>query len=215
MTDPVSRYPGYDVLRKRNTVSWNDQTRTVVDRRLAVDRTPHALTADEFATLDAICGCIVPQDGGEGFVPVAAYVDQGLTLGLDPGYRNAKMPPATEAWKRAIRALDAEARRAFDKPFVALEATRRDALLTRMQKGELKDPAWGDMAPDMFFKQHVLTDIVAAFYAHPTAWSRIGYGGPASPRGYVRMGFGMRDPWEAAEAKPGEAHKAAKANRNV
>ena len=47
-------------------------------------------------------------------------------------------------------------------------------------------------------------DIVRAYYAHPTAWSEIGWGGPASPRGYVRMDFDERDPWEAAEAKHGD-----------
>ncbi len=34
------RYPGYDVLAKRHTPSWNEKTREVVDRRLAID--PHA-----------------------------------------------------------------------------------------------------------------------------------------------------------------------------
>ena len=46
----------------------------------------------------------------------------------------------------------------------------------------------------------------------PTAWNEIGFGGPASPRGYVRMDFDRRDPWEAAEAKPGAEAEARKAN---
>ena len=215
MTDGLPRYPGYDVLRKRNTVSWNDPTRTAIDRRLAVDRDPHTLSEAEFATLQAICDRVVPQEQGPDFVPLAAYVDQELTLDLSLGYRYGGLPPAREAWHRAIAALNAESEKAFGAPFAAIDASRRDALLTRMQKGELKDPAWGDMAPDLFFKQHVLVDIVAAYYSHPTSWSRIGYGGPAAPRGYVRMGFGMRDPWEAAEAKPGEEAKAARKNRHV
>jgi hypothetical protein len=37
MTD---RYPGYDVLSKRWTQSWNEQTREVIDRRLAAPREP-------------------------------------------------------------------------------------------------------------------------------------------------------------------------------
>jgi hypothetical protein len=35
------RYPGYDVLRKRNSPSWNDQPRAVIDDRLAIP-TPSA-----------------------------------------------------------------------------------------------------------------------------------------------------------------------------
>src|SRR5262252_10658338 len=54
-----------------------------------------------------------------------------------------------------------------------------------------------------------------AYYMHPTAWSEIGWGGPASPRGYVRMDFDRRDPWEAAEAKPGREAEALRENRRV
>ena len=31
-------YPGYDVLSKRNTPSWNEQTRAVIDQRLKSPR---------------------------------------------------------------------------------------------------------------------------------------------------------------------------------
>ena len=58
-------------------------------------------------------------------------------------------------------------------------------------------------------------DIVLAYYAHPTAWSEIGWGGPASPRGYVRMDFNKRDPWEAAEVKNGDVETARRKNRRV
>ena len=44
----AERYPGYDVLAKRTTPSWNAQTRRVVDQRLAVPREPRFFTADEF-----------------------------------------------------------------------------------------------------------------------------------------------------------------------
>jgi hypothetical protein len=48
----------------------------------------------------------------------------------------------------------------------------------------------------------VIPDITHAYYAHPTAWNEIGFGGPASPRGYARMGLDRRDPWEAPRAQP-------------
>ena len=43
----------------------------------------------------------------------------------------------------------------------------------------------------------------------------IGFGGPASPRGYVRMNFDRRDPWEAVETKPGQDEKARRENARV
>ena len=49
----------------------------------------------------------------------------------------------------------------------------------------------------------------------PTAWSEIGWGGPASPRGYVRLDFNERDPWEAAEAGGGDEASVRRINRHV
>ena len=45
-------------------------------------------------------------------------------------------------------------------------------------------------------------DILAAFYSHPWAWNEIGFGGPAYPRGYMRLQPGPpgREPYEALEA---------------
>ena len=42
--------------------------------------------------------------------------------------------------------------------------------------------------------------VLSAFYSHPWAWNEIGYGGPAYPRGYMRLGEGQREPHQAAEA---------------
>jgi len=44
--------------------------------------------------------------------------------------------------------------------------------------------------------------VLAAFYSHPWAWNEIGFGGPAYPRGYMRLAPGPRgrDPHEALEA---------------
>jgi hypothetical protein len=58
-------------------------------------------------------------------------------------------------------------------------------------------------------------DVVLACFAHPASWSEIGFGGPASPRGYVRTGFDERDPWEAAQVKDGNVAVAKRKNRRV
>jgi hypothetical protein len=51
----------------------------------------------------------------------------------------------------------------------------------------------------MFFRKVLLREIVEIYYAHPAAWSEIGFGGPASPRGYLRLGANRHDSWEADE----------------
>jgi len=212
MTD---RYPGYDVLAKRWTQSWNDQTRAVIDARLATPREPRFFTAAEWLTLGAVCDGIMPQPRDRPPVPLPAYVDLKLREGLLDGYRYAAMPPQDEAWRRGLAALDEEAVTAHGEAFHALSPERRDSLLGRMQKGELTGEAWGDMPCAMFFAHRVIPDITHAYYAHPEAWNEIGFGGPASPRGYVRMALDRRDPWEAAEAKPGEELRARRDNDHV
>ena len=209
------RYPGYDVLSKRHSPSWNEATRRVIDERLAIPREPRFFDEAEWRTLNAVCGRIVPQPKDRPPIPVAAMVDAKMTTDSTDGYRNAQLPKMQAAWRRGLAALDAEARSRFGTDFHGISQARQDTLLANMQRGELVHPAWGGMPSQLFFTDRVLHDVVAAYYAHPTAWSEIGFGGPASPRGYVRMGFDKRDPWEAAEARPGQRDEASRKNRNV
>jgi hypothetical protein len=60
-TLPAERYRGYDVLAKRRTPSWNDQTRRVIDERLAVPREPRFFNTEQFSTLEAIAARLVAQ----------------------------------------------------------------------------------------------------------------------------------------------------------
>ncbi|SEP61630.1 Gluconate 2-dehydrogenase subunit 3 [Faunimonas pinastri] len=209
------RYPGYDVLDKRFTQSWNEKTREVVDKRLSVHPGPRFFTAEEWPVVQAICGRILPQPSDRPPVPLPAYVDLKLHEDRQEGYRYAGVPEEREAWRRGIAALQAEASDRHRGSFADLPAAEQDALLHAMQRDELKNPAWGDMPPALFFSKRVIPDITNAYYAHPTAWSEIGFGGPASPRGYVRMDFNKRDPWEAAEAHPGGEEKARRENRRI
>lgn len=209
-------YPGYDVLRKRDTLSWNEATRQVIDARLALPDAPSFLPEAAWLTLHAVCDRIAPQPVCERMpVPTAALVDQKLADDRRDGYRNARLPVLREAWRRGLAALDAEAGARHGRPFHLLPSTDQDALLQAMQDGDLDSDAWQGMPPALFFSARLLHDILAAYYAHPTAWSEIGFGGPASPRGYVRMYFNRRDPWEAVQAQPGQYAKARRANRHV
>ena len=44
-------------------------------------------------------------------------------------------------------------------------------------------------------------DCCSVYYAHPWAWDEIGFGGPAYPRGYMRLEGGMPEPWEVEEQR--------------
>ncbi len=208
-------YPGYDVLSKRNGLSWNETTRRVIAARLAVTREPRFFSAVRWRTLLRLCERILPQPADRPPVPLAAYVDEKMLSSGAHGTRIAPMPYDGDCWKIGLDATEIEAQAAHGVAFHDLADGDADALLHRMQDGDLHDPAWGDVAPKQFFAKRVLPDITGAYYAHPTAWSEIGFGGPASPRGYVRMEADRRDPWEATEARPGEEDKARAENRRV
>jgi hypothetical protein len=210
-------FPGYDVLAKRNTPSWNEQTRRVIDERLAIRPDEHRFFSDEeWITLRALCERIVPQSSHRAQpIPVAAMVDGKMAKDERDGYRNAALPSMQEAWRRGLAALDAEAYAAYRTRFHELGRVQQESLIAAMQQGRLQHQAWGGMPARLFFQDRVLPDIVKSYYAHPTAWNEIGWGGPASPRGYVRLQADRRDPWEAAEAKPGHEEEAFRENQRV
>jgi len=211
------RYPGYDVLAKRDTPSWNEQTRRVIDRRLAIDPEGHAFFSDrEWATMRAVCARVVPQPKERARpAPVAAMVDAKLKANDGDGYRDARLPRRDEAWRRGLSAIEAEAQARCGAAFHELDGAAQDAILTDLHGDRAKSDAWGKMSPKLFFEKLLLHDIVGAYYAHPHAWNEIGFGGPASPRGYVRLNYDRRDPWEAAEAEPGREAEARRDNVRV
>jgi hypothetical protein len=208
-------YPGYDVLAKRDSQSWNAQTRAAIDRRLTPPAGPRFFTRAEWLTLGAVCDRIMPQPAARPSVPLPAYVDQKMHDNILDGYRYAVLPPQGEAWRRGLAGLEQSARDLLGAPFHQLPPERQDELLRRMQEGQLDGEAWADMPCRPFFEHRLIPDITHAYYAHPTAWNEIGFGGPASPRGYVRMALDRRDPWEAVEAQQGGEAKARRENSRV
>ncbi len=192
-----SPYSKYDVLSKWRSPSWNDQTRAVVSRRLNDVPERTFLTEAEFALLEAICARLMPQPDRAQPIPIAPFIDSKLAENRGDGYRYADMPPMREAWRQGLEAIEAESRKRHGASFAELPETEQDELLAVIQEGRVEGGHWQSLPPARFFKALLLKQIVTIYYAHPEAWSEIGFGGPASPRGYVRLGFNERDPWEA------------------
>ena len=210
------RFPGYDVLAMRDTPSWNEATRRAVDARLATPQAARFFTAAEWAVADALCRRILPQDGDADAILLVALLDAKLLTDHGGGFREADMPYMQEAWRNALAALDADARdRHRGRGFAELDADAQDAMLTCMQRGELGGGHWRGMASATFFARRVLVDVPPLYYSLPKAWNEMGFGGPASPRGYVRLDGDRRDPWEAAEASADDPQRALELNRRV
>jgi len=211
----TSRYPGYDVLQRRDTPSWDDITRKVIEQRLATPSDPLCLDTVRWRALEALCACIIPQPSDRLQVPLAGMIDTRLKANAGDGFRYARLPPLREAWGIGLTALDEESKVRHGLPFASIEREQQNALLKQIQHGELASAFWQGMDPQLFFSQRILPDICGAYYSHPYSWNEIGFGGPANPRGYVRMYYDRRDPWESAEAKPGKEREALRENRRV
>jgi hypothetical protein len=211
----VDPFPGYDVLAKRNGPSWNAKTREVIDARLALEIDEKVLGPVRTATLVAIADRIAPQAPDRSPINTAALVIDKLARDAGDGHRPEGLPRVREAWLIALDAIEAEARTRYGRPFAALDGNDADVLLRAIENGSADDPAWGAVPPKLFWSWRLLPDIVGAYFAHPSAWSAMGFGGPAAPRGYVRMDADRRDSWEAAEAGDDRLLPATTRNRRV
>jgi hypothetical protein len=215
VTDPPL-YPGYDVLAKWNTPSWDAITRRVIDERLATPDAPRFFSGEEWAVAAALCRRIVPQPDEADAVSLVALLDAKLLGDHGGGFREASMPYMREAWRKALFALDEEARAQHDgRGFAELPNHEQDALLSAMQAGGISGGRWAGIDAKTFFERRILVDVPPLYYGHPKAWNEIGFGGPASPRGYVRLDGNRLDPWEAVEAMPGQELEARRKNRHV
>ncbi|MEH6952956.1 gluconate 2-dehydrogenase subunit 3 family protein (plasmid) [Nitrobacter sp. NHB1] len=212
----LPRYPGYDVLAKRNSPSWDAVTRRVVDERLATPNMPRFFTEEEWEVADALCRRIVPQPGETDAVSLVALLDAKLLANHGGGFREVDMPYMQEAWRKALAALDGEARAKHGAHgFSELSEENQDALLLAMQQGKVSGERWAGIDAKTFFDRRILVDVPPLYYEHPKAWNEIGFGGPASPRGYVRLDGDRPDPWEAVEAPPGDEDKVERENCRV
>ena len=117
----------------------------------------------------------------------------------------ADMPDDRETWRLVARGLDEEAQRAeLDASPPRRATTSSGDRRTRFADGELHGGAWDELQRRARVHASSCATFCAAFYSHPWAWNEIGFGGPAYPRGYVRLGSATRDGerrrWEAREA---------------
>lgn len=197
MNDAYAPYPGWNVLAKWDSQSFNHQTRAVLHRRLTEIPERRFFSATEWQVLEALCDTVMPQDGARTPVPLAAWIDAAQHEGRSNGTRFAEMPPDRDAWRQGLAALNAEAQLRNGSDFAALDAEARAALLHDVDAGRVEAAEWVGLPPQLFFRHLVLSEIVGIHYSHPTGQSEIGFGGPASPRGYVRLDAGRADSWEA------------------
>jgi hypothetical protein len=193
----LAPYENYDVLAKWNTPSFDDVTLGVLSQRLSDIPARRFFSEEEIALLTAIVERLAPSFPASPASLIALWIDDRLERNLGEGFRGEGAPPMRESWRLGLAAIDGEARRRLSSSFVAINAEERDAALRTIQSGDVDAALSPGLDPASFFTDTLLKTIAGLVYSHPCAWNDIGFGGPASPRGYVRLGFDARDPWEA------------------
>jgi hypothetical protein len=190
------RYPDYNVLDQRE--HWDAVTQEVVLGRLESVSPIRFFTSPEAATLGAFCDRVLAQDR-EPRIPVLNMVDAKLFAGELDGFRYADMPDDPQTWRRVAAGLDAAARQHGAGSFAqAADGVQHD-VVQAFSEGQLHGEVWDELPPSRAWKV-VTRVILSAFYSHPWAWNEIGFGGPAYPRGYARLGAGQRESWEGGAA---------------
>ncbi|HEX9132469.1 MAG TPA: gluconate 2-dehydrogenase subunit 3 family protein [Ktedonobacteraceae bacterium] len=203
---PPRSQPGY--YRGFSTLSqqafWDEATHSVVMARVEQVPPVRFFTPGEARLMQAVCDRLLPQDDRDEQhkILVVNYIDDRLYNQRIDGYRFEDMPPDHEAHRLGLQAIEAIARHMFDKPFTELEPLEQDQVLKTIH--DCNPPAgeeiWKKMST-MRFWMLIMQDVVDAYYAHPYAWDEIGFGGPAYPRGYMRLEGGKPEPWEVHEQR--------------
>lgn len=195
-------YPGFSTLAQQ--AYWDDATRGVVLDRVTQEPPYRFFTAEEATLLEAVCARLLPQDDRDSAhrIPLAPRVDERLYTGVIDGYRYEDMPPDGEAYRLGLRGIQAIAQALTGDQFEQAQPRDQDRILKSIHDGE--PPAatdiWQRVPPPLFWSL-LMQDVIEAYYAHPWAWDEIGFGGPAYPRGYMRLEGGKPEPWEKREQR--------------
>lgn len=196
-------YPRYSTLGQKK--AWDKATRNLVTGRVGdEDAQLRFFSAQEAAILQAVIDRVLPQDdrSDERTIPILPEIDRRLFKNQLNGFRYENMPPDQEAYRLGLEAIDEMARERFGASFPQLTVHRQELILKSIHDGS-PDPdhrIWKRLPVHRFWAL-VMEDCVTAYYAHPWAWDEIGFGGPAYPRGYMRLENGLPEPWETDEER--------------
>jgi hypothetical protein len=197
----AGRFPGFGALSQVR--HWDDVTAAVVTARVGPPPDVKFFTKSEESCARALLNLLTGQNEPDDAlaIPVLEMIDARLEAGETDGWRYADMPEDGQAWRDTLSYLDADADRRCGTLFADAPKADQKALIQAVQ--ELKSADWHGL-PAAHVWSLWTRYACTAFYAHPFAWSEIGFPGPAYPRGYKNVGVGKLEPFEAGDAQPSE-----------
>jgi hypothetical protein len=193
-------YPGYHTLESADV--WDEATRQTIHKRLGPPPPLQFFSTQEAVLLQAVIDRVLPQDDrdAEHTIAILPTIDHRLASGRIEGYRYEDMPPDGEAHRLGLRGIDEIAGVLHHQHFLTLSPMRKDEVLFTIHDAAPPEAArvWRELPADRYWRL-LMEDVTAAYYSHPLVWDEIGFGGPAYPRGYMRLDHGQPEPWEKPE----------------
>jgi hypothetical protein len=188
----TGRFPGFDVLSQRE--HWDPVTDSLIAARVGAPPAPRFFTAAEQACAEVLLNLLTGQDDEPLGVPVMEMVDARLAAGETDGWHYEDMPEDGQAWRETLGWLDSDARARCGTVLADAPEADRMALIAAVRDTKERH---GLPAPRVWslWTRYACT----ALYAHPAAWSEMGFPGPAYPRGYKNAGVGKREPFEVRD----------------
>ena len=163
-----------DVLA--NAGHWDPVTRAVVLARVHDVPPLRHFSAEQAEVLRVFLDVALAMEDDDPRVPVLELVDARLAAGDGDGYRYDDMPEDGETWRLLALQL-------VEDDFAGLSHDERHGYVSRLHEGEHE---WEGLNASRAWSV-VMRYALTAFYSHPWAWNEIGFGGPAYPRGYMRL----------------------------
>ena len=194
MEERRTRYPGFNVLTE--VKAWDPHTRQIVMRRLGPFPELQFFQTDEAAVFKTIAGHLTYDYREEILTYVVSWADHRLSSKTGESQRKPGIPHESELIRNGLRSLNYLGTGLYRREFFKLDPEQQFSILAALQTGSAPAATAGNLPQQEFF-QKLLDLVIRPYYSHPTIWSEIGYGGPAYPRGYVRVEIGLIDPWEA------------------
>jgi len=151
--------------------------RPLAARAAQASSRPLVLGADEWKTVEAITGRIIPVDHEPGAVEAGCvnFIDKALA------HEDAALRPV---YRAGLAGVEAVSRKRFAEPFVKLGAEQQDEVLVALESGHADGwPAGGDGIPPEQFFAAVRAHTIIGFLADPK------YGGNRDYAGWRVVGY--------------------------
>jgi hypothetical protein len=193
----TGRFPGFDVLGQAG--HWDPVTADLIMGRTGAPPEPRFFTTAEQAAATALLNQLTGQGDEPLGVPIMEMVDARLAAGETDGWHYADLPEDGQAWRDTLGYLEKDAHDRCGTSFAG--APERDQLAIIQAVQDAKE--WHGLPAARVWSlwtRYACT----ALYSHPSAWSEMGFPGPAYPRGYKNAGVGKREPFEVGDARPAE-----------